>query len=86
MPTLIQRVGPGLAEAIAHVLVNCKIHGPTPWVPTCTCVLEGTLAAEATHASVRCADHVRLAEDGDPAADDLIVEACLTCLTVRGIL
>lgn len=84
--TLLERLGPQLAEALAAMLVRCATHGPTPWVVTCQCVLEGALAAEATTTAVLCDDHVNLAENGDPAADEDLVPSCIACLADRGLL
>lgn len=86
MTTLLGRMGSPLAAALADVMIRCRTHGAVPWVPACSCVLEGAPAAEATTSSVLCEDHIRLAEDGDPRADDDVTQACIQCLRDRGIL
>jgi len=86
MPTLFQRMGPTMADALAKLLVRCRIHGPSPWVPICRCVLEGAPPGEASPSSVLCDDHLRLAAEGHPGADEDVDTVCLTCLIDRGIL
>jgi hypothetical protein len=86
MTTLMGRMSRPLAAALADLLVRCLTHGAVPWVPICTCVLEGAQAAEATPSSVLCEHHIRMAEEGDPGADEDVQQVCLQCLTDRGIL
>lgn len=86
MPTLLQRVGPDLAQALSRLLIQCRIHGPSPWIPVCRCVLEGAPAAEVTPGYILCDDHARMSEAGEPGGDEDVDTVCRTCMVDRGIL